>query len=170
MPQKKKGSKNSTTTQTAQHTAAEATDTARKNYEQTVRTGQRVVEEAQAWWSRMFTQTATAQDWQKHFANYTSLAGNMLPLAQRRMEEVADWISRNNRTSAELMRKAVDAAQTPVVAESQDKWFDFWSASLKAVQSNIETATELSTKTIDTWIRFVRNNTEVTEVRTPKMA
>ncbi|HYG35902.1 MAG TPA: hypothetical protein VEC99_14015 [Clostridia bacterium] len=143
---------------------------ARKSYEQTVRTGQRLQEEAGNWWTRMMTQTATATDWQRQFANFTTLANNVMPMAQRRMEDAMGLMEKNSRTSAELMKKAVDAAQTPSVAESQAKWLEFWTSSLKALQSNVEAYTEISTKTIDSWIDFVRKNTERTEIRVPKTA
>jgi len=91
-------------------------------------------------------------------------------MAQRRMEEVMTLMEKNSRTSAELVKKAVDAAQTPVVSESQAKWMEFWTSSLGAVRSNTEALTEISTKAIDSWIDFVRKNTEVSEVRVPKAA
>ncbi len=169
MPRKSKASKPNTTAETTQN-SAKAAEKARKAYEETVRTGQRVAEQTQEWWTRMFTQMATGNEWQKQWTNFTSIAGNMLPMAQRRIEEMAEWAAQNNRTSTELMRKAWEALQTPVLADSQNKWMDFWSSSLRAVQSNIDTATDLGTKTIDNWIRFVRENTEVTEVRTAKAA
>jgi hypothetical protein len=93
-----------------------------------------------------------------------------MPLAQRRLEEAMRFMEINSRTGAELMKKAVDAAQTSSLAESQAKWMDFWSSSMKAMQSNIETATDLSTQAIDSWIQFVRKNTDVTDVRVPKAA
>jgi hypothetical protein len=98
------------------------------------------------------------------------MASNVMPLAQRRMEDVMDLMEKNSRASAELMKKAVDAAQTPVIAESQAKWMEFWTSSLRAMQSNVEAFTEIGTKAIDSWIDFVRKNTETTEMRVPKTA
>ena len=86
------------------------------------------------------------------------------------MEEVISLMEKNSKTGAELMKKAVDAAQTPVIAESQAKWMDFWTSSMGAVRSNTEAVSEMSSKAIDSWIDFVRKNTEVTEVRVPKSA
>jgi len=77
-------------------------------------------------------------------------------------------MEKNGRTGAELMKKAVDAAQTPAIAESQAKWMDFWTSSMGAVRSNAEAVTQISTKAIDSWIDFIRENTEVTEIRVPK--
>ncbi|HTL59422.1 MAG TPA: hypothetical protein VL361_27375 [Candidatus Limnocylindrales bacterium] len=136
---------------------------ARHNYEQAVRTGQRFQEEAGQWWTRVLGQAMTAADWQRQFARLTAISSNAMPLAQKRLEETMQLMEKTGRTSAELMRKALDAVQTAGVAESQAKWMDFWSSSMKAVQSNVEAITELNTHTIDSWIDFVRKNAEVAQ-------
>jgi len=79
-------------------------------------------------------------------------------------------MEKNGRASAELMKKAVDAAQTPVISESQAKWMEFWTSSMGAVRSNTEALTEMGVKAVDSWVNFVRKNSELNEVRTPKSA
>lgn len=149
---------------------ADLADKALKNYEQALRTGVKMQEEAAKWWTSMFNQTTMTQDWQKRFSNMTGMASSLMPMAQRRMEEVISLVEKNSKTSTELMQKAVDAAQTRGVAECQAKWFDFWTSSMGAVRANAEAVSELSSKAIDSWIEFVRKNTDVTEVRVPKAA
>jgi hypothetical protein len=149
---------------------ADLTDKALKNCEQALRTGLKMQEEAGRWWTSMFNQTTLTQDWQKRFGNMTGMASSLMPMAQRRMEEVMSLVEKNNKTGTELMQKAVDAAQTRGVAECQAKWLDFWTSSLGAVRANAEAVSELSSKAIDSWIEFVRKNTELTEVRAPKAA
>jgi len=143
-------------------------DQARTNYEHAVRSGQKFQEEAGQWWTRTLSQAMTGNDWQKQFTRLTAMTTGVMPLAQSRLEEVMQFMETNSRTGAELMKKAVDAAQTSSITESQAKGMDFWSSSMKAVQSNIEAATELSTRAIDSWIQFVKKNTEVTDMRLPK--
>ena len=145
-------------------------DKAMKNYEQALHTGLKLQEEAGRWWSSMLNQTTFGNDWQKRLSNITGMAGNLVPLAQRRMEEVIDLMEKNSRTSAELMKQAVDAAQTPAGAESQAKWMEFWTSSLGVVRSNTEAVSQISSKAIDGWIDFVRKNSELTELRVPKAA
>jgi hypothetical protein len=149
---------------------SEMADQALKNYEQALRTGLKLQEEAVRWWSGLLNQTAGSQDWQRRFTSLTSLANGVMPAAQKRMEEVLDLMEKNGQTGADLVKKAVDAAQTPVIAESQAKWMDFWTSSLGAVRTNAEALTQIQTRTIDSWIDFVRQNTEVTEIRVPKTA
>ncbi len=141
-----------------------------RNYEQAMRTGLKFQEEAGKMWTSMFNQAACAQDWQKHFSNVTGMANNFLPLAQRRMEEVMTLMEKNGKTSAELIKKAVDAAQTPAVAESQAKWMDFWTSSMGAVRSNAEAVSQLSSKAIDSWIDIMRKSSEWTESRAARAA
>ena len=149
---------------------SDAADSAMRNYEHAVRTGLKFQEEAGRWWSSMLNQTTGAQDWQTRLTNMTGMAGSLVPMAQHRMEDMLALMEKNSRTGTELMKKAVDAAQTPVLAESQAKWVEFWTSSMGAVRSNTEALSELSNKAIDSWIEFVRKNTDVTEGRPPKTA
>jgi hypothetical protein len=148
----------------------EMAEKAMKNYEQALRTGLKMQEEAAKWWGSIFNQTAVPQDWQKRFNNLNGVAGGLIPMAQRRMEEVINLMEKNSKTGADLMKKAVDAAQTPALAESQAKWLEFWTSSLGAARANTEAFSQISTKAIDSWIDFVRKNNDVMEVRTPKAA
>ena len=145
-------------------------DQARTNYEHAVRAGQKFQEEAGQWWGRMLGQVVTTNDWQKQFTRLTEMTSSAMPLAQQRLEEAMRFMETNSRTGAELMKKAVDAAQTSSIAECQAKWMDFWSSAMKAAQSNIEAATDLGTHAIDSWIQFVRKNNEVTETGVPMAA
>lgn len=143
-------------------------DKAMKNYEQALRTGLKLQEEAVRCFNHMFNQTASPQDWQKRFTNFTALTNEVMPLTQKRMEEVLDLMEKNSRNGAELVKKAVDAAQSPVPAESQAKWMEFWTSSMGVARSNAEAITQISARAIDAWIDFVRRNTEITEIRVPR--
>ncbi|MGH7969029.1 MAG: hypothetical protein ACREIC_09920 [Limisphaerales bacterium] len=147
---------------------SEAADSATRNYEHAVRTGLKFQEEASRWWSSMLNQTSGTQDWQRRLNNLSGMTNSLVPMAQQRMEDMLAFIEKNNRTGTELMKRAVDAAQTPVLAESQAKWMEFWTSSMGAVRSNNEAMSEISNKAIDSWIEFVRNNSDITESRAPK--
>lgn len=147
-----------------------AADTAMKNYEQALRTSLRFQEEATKWWTSVFNQGNYGQEWQKRMTDLTGMANHLMPLAQKRMEDVMGLMEKNSRTSAELFKKAVDAAQTPVLSESQAKWMEVWTSSMGAVRSNTEAVSQISSKAIDSWIDFIRKNTEVAEARVAKAA
>ena len=159
-----------TGTKEPEKTATEVGNQVMKNYEQALRTGLKVQEEAVKWWSGVFNQATAGQEWQKRVNDFTGVANSIVPLAQKRMEEVLDFIEKSGRTNSELMRKAVDAAQTPVLAESEAKWMDFWTSSMGAMRKNTEALTEMNTKAIDSWLTFVRQNTEIAQIRVPKAA
>ena len=143
-------------------------DKALKNYEQLVRTGLKLQEEAGRSWTNLLTQTASVQDFQKPITNLTAVANGILPEAQKRMQEMVSLVEANSRTGVELMKKAADAVQTPSIAESQSKWMDFWTTSLGAARNNTEALLQINSRAIDSWIDFAQRNTEVTQVRVPK--
>jgi len=162
--------KERTQSQTKEKPMSDMADKAMKGYEQAIRTGLKLQEEATRWWTNTLNQTASPQDLQNRISNVTALCNGVMPIAQRRMEEVLELMEKNSRTGAELLRKAADAAQTPVIADSQAKWMDFWAASVNAARANAEAVTEINSRAMDGWIDFIRKNTEVTEVRVPKSA
>jgi len=144
---------------------ADMAETAMRNYEQAMRTGLKFQEEAGKMWTSMFNQAACAQDWQKQVSGMTGVANSLLPLAQRRMEEVMSLLEKNGKTGAELIKQAVDAAQTPAVAESQAKWMEFWTSSMGALRSNAEAVSQISSKAIDSWIDVIRKTGEFNGTR-----
>jgi hypothetical protein len=146
----------------------EIADTMMKNCEQAFKTSMKCQDEAARWWSAVLHQTATAQDWQKRFTNLSAIANGVMPLAQERMEQMLHLMEKNTQTSADLLKKAVDAAQTPVIGESQAKWMDFWTSSLGAARSNAESIMRMNSRAIDSWIDFLRKNTEIAEIRVPR--
>lgn len=148
----------------------EMADTAMKNYEHAMRTSLKFQEETGRLWTSVLNQANLAQDWQKRLSSMAGMANNLVPLAQHRMQDMLHLMEKNGRTGAELMKKAVDAAQTPVLSESQAKWLEFWTSSLGAVRSNTEAVTEISNRAIDSWIEFVRKNGESADQRTGKNA
>lgn len=143
--------------QTNNPRVSEVTDKAMKNFEQALRTGVKLQEEAAHYWTSILNHTATAQDWQKQVTNMSQVANGFMPAAQKQMEGVLGLLEKNTRTGAELVKKAVDAVQTPNLAESQTKWLDFYTSSLGAVRSTTEALTEINTQAIDSCISFLRN-------------
>jgi len=146
-------------------TMSEMADKTMKNYETTLRTGLKLQEEAIKAWSNLYNQSTAAQEYQKIFANYNKLANSVLPIAQRRMEAVIELVEKNTRTGTELVRKAVEAAQSPISGNGQNKWTELWTASMAAFRSNAEAVAEINAKTIDSWIDLVKKSAEAAETR-----
>jgi hypothetical protein len=168
--QHKSNPKEKEPTRAQEKVMSEMADKAIKNYEQTLKTGLKLQEEAVKAWSNLFNQSTAAQECQKSFANASKLANNVLPVAQRRMEEVLALVEKNTRTGTELMRKAVDAAQSPMAGNGQNKWTELWTSSMAAIRSNAEAVAEINAKAIDSWIDLVKKGAEYTESRTARAA
>lgn len=143
---------------------------AAKNCEHALRTGLRMQQEAGQWWSSMLDQNQSADDWQKRFNQFTSLANSLRPAAQKRMEEVLDLVEKNNRAGTELFKKATDATHTPISADSPGKWVDLWTSSLETVRSNAEAVMQINTRAMDSWIEFVQRHADIGQIRGSKAA
>jgi hypothetical protein len=143
-------------------------DKAMRNYDQIVRTGLKIQEEASRCWSNMVTHGASAQDWQRPFSAFASVANSVLPKAQRSMQELLEVAEKNSRTGVDLMRKAAEAMQTPGLAERQAKWMEVWASSLGAARANADAMMQLGSRALDTWIDLVQKNSEVTQMRESK--
>jgi hypothetical protein len=141
-----------------------------KNYEQALRSGLKMQQEAGQWWSKWFNQSAPTDDWQKRFAKLGNLVNESIPENQKRMEEVLDLMEKNNRKGAELLKKAANAAQTPDLADSQAKWTEFWTSSVGAVRSAADSIAQINGRAIDSWMTFLQKSSEITQVRAPKAA
>jgi hypothetical protein len=129
-----------------------------RNYEQALKTGLKLQEEAVKCWSSLVNQGTPAQEYQKGFANLTRLANDALPIAQRRMEEVLQLVEKNSQTGTELMRKAVEAARSPVTGNGQNKWTELWTSSMGVMRSNAEALAEINSRAIDSCIDLVRRS------------
>jgi hypothetical protein len=152
--------KTSTSETTRERTVSDLTEKAIKNYEQIVRTGLRLQEEVGRCWTSMLSHSTSLHDWQRPITNFTTMTNSILPDAQKRMQEALDLVEKNTRTGVELMKKAADAAQTTSLAESQNRWMDFWNSSLEAARANTEAVMQLNTRAMDAWLNVVQKNTE----------
>jgi hypothetical protein len=146
--------------------ASELFDQALKNYEQTLRTGLKVQEEAGRWWTNLLAQATSAQDWQK---KVTAAANDVIPPIQKRMEDYVALIEQNNRTNVDLLKKAMEAAQTATPGECQARWVEFLEGTTHALQTNAQAVTQINSKMVDSWIGFIKkNNGEFAEVKASK--
>jgi len=138
----------------------EAFEQAMKNYEQALKTGLQLQEESAKWWNNTLHQASTVEDLQKHIQ---TMAKDVIPTAQKRMKDYVKLIEQNSQTSLDLLKKAVDAAQTPPTADPTSKWVGFWEASLNAVRSNAQAVTDLNNQVVDAWLDFTRKATSQPE-------
>jgi hypothetical protein len=143
---------------------------AMKDWEQVLHNGLKFQQETGKWWTGLLNQTPSTQDWQKRVNNLTALGTGLTPAAQKRAEEVLELMQKNTRASADLVKKSLDAAQTPVIVDSQAKWMEVWTDMAEVMRSNAEAAVQIGGRALDSWIEFVQKNSEVTQIRVPKAA
>jgi hypothetical protein len=168
--QQKSNAKQKENIRAQEKSMSDMADKAMKNYESTLKTGLKLQEETVKAWSNLYNQSTAAQDYQKTFANYNKLANGVFPIAQRRLEEVIALVEKNTRTGTELVRKSVEAAQSPISGNGQNKWTELWTASMAAFRANAEAVAEINAKAIDSWIDLVKKSAEAAETRATKAA
>jgi hypothetical protein len=149
-----------------ENTIMDITGQALKGCEQAIASGLKFQEEATRRWTEMMTQAApSAQDWQKRFNAFMAAAKDLGPASQKRSEEMLELVNKNSRTSAEIYRKAAEAAQACNPSDRQAAWKDVWGASMTAIRSNAETLTQINNRIVDSWIGFVEKSAEAAQGR-----
>lgn len=143
--------------------ASELFDEALKNYEQALRTGLKIQEEAAAYWTKLFNQAASRPDFQKQVL---SIANEAVPPAKKYMEGCLELLGQQSRTSVELMKKGMDALQSQNPTEYQGKLVDFCESSLKSVKANAQAVLEMNGKATDSWIGITRKAADLAEAKT----
>ncbi len=139
-----------------------------KNYEQALRSSIKMQQEAVQCWSKWFNQSAPVEDWQRRVTRFTNLVNQYVPENEKRVEELVDLMQTNTRTGTELLKKAADAAQNPMIGEGQSKWVELWTSSMAAMRSASERFTQIGGRAMDTWMDFVEKTCEASQVHVPK--
>jgi hypothetical protein len=166
----KEDTKTANATKDKKHLVSDMAEQVVKNYEQAFRAGIKMQEEAVQCVSKWFNQCAPADDLQRRLSKFTNLVNEYVPENEKRVEELVDLMEKNTRTGTDLLKKAADAAQSPVMGEGQDKWIDFYAASLGAVRSTTEALTQINGKAIDSFIDFVQRSSDLLPIRAAKAA
>jgi len=140
---------------------SELFEQAMNSYEQAFRTGLRLQEESSKWWTAILEQTGPTRDWQK---TLRTMASEMLPEAQKRMEDGLRMVEQNSRASLELLRlvkKAVEVPQANPIAETQTRLLSFWEASLNSVRDSAQAVAQANTQALESWMELFRKGTEM---------
>ena len=148
----------------------ETTDQVMKNYEQALRSGLKVQEEIWQSWCAMLNQSPLGSEWPKRFLGAAGGGNGIVLGAQKRVEEAVALMEKNAKLGADLVKKAVDAAQASGIAESQSKWMDFMKASLEAGRMNVEATVEIASRAMGSFLSVVEKNSELVQQRVAKAA
>ena len=134
-----------------------------RNCEQAFRTGLKFQEEAGQRWGSLFNPVAPAPVFKKGVANLTGLVVDVIPMLEKRAEDVMDLVGKNAQRSAELMRKVVEVAETPVMAERENKCADFWKLWIQASRSNTEALLNINSRAVDAWFDFLQKSVDLAQ-------
>jgi hypothetical protein len=151
MAQKSSTRRHRTTDETRQHFRNSA-ESAQRTYEQATQAGQRIQEQAGAWWSNVMTNS----EWQRQVINFSEIATETIPLAQRNVEQLMKLVDKSCRSGVEVMKKAVEVMPARGNGEMQSAWMELWISGSRAAQANSHAVMELGTTAIDSWTQFVR--------------
>jgi len=153
-------------TEKTKNPVSEMLDQGLKNYEQALRTGLKLQEEAGKCWTKLLNQAASPQDLQKQI---TSLANDVIPATQKSMEGYLELLEQNSRASVDLVKKGMEAAQMTNYGDAQAKVVEFCESSIKSLKANAQAIVDINAKAIDSWVAFVKKATaEVPEARAAK--
>ncbi len=144
---------------------AQLFEQAMESYEEAFRTGVRLQEESGRWWTNFLEQTTPTREWQK---TVQTMANELLPEAQRRMEDGLRLVEQNSRASLELLRlfkKAVEVPQNNPIAESQAKLLSFWEASLNSMRDGAQAVAQANTQALESWMGLFRRGTDMAAQR-----
>jgi hypothetical protein len=149
----------------AKNPVLETADQAVKNYEQALRTGLKVQEDAWQSWCSLLNQPVIGADWQKCYTSASEAANTAVPVIQKRLQETVELMEKNARVGSELMKKALEAGQTTGIGESQAKWMDFVKTSLDAAQTNVDAVMRINTRTLESFMALVQKNSETLQAK-----
>ena len=124
-------------------------------FDAAMKAGVKAQEEATKWWSDLLGDAGSVQDWQRKAA---SVAGDVLPAAQKNAEEYLHVLEQNARNSMELLKKAFETGQSESVADLQAKTQKLWEASLATLRTNTQTVVQANAKALESLTDFARKN------------
>lgn len=135
-----------------------------KNYEQILKSGMKVQQESAKWWTNAFAEAASPEIQKK----VKAVADELIPQAQKSIDDWLKVVEENSRTGIDLLKKAVGVTQSASLQEAQTKVFGLWEASLNAMCETTQAVTQSNTKAMEAWLDFVRKTGEPAHATSPK--
>lgn len=141
---------------------SELVEEAMKNYEQALQAGLKLQQESAKCWTEFMAQTTAPADWQKR---WKAAATEAIPVLQKRTEESLRLLDQGSRTSLELLKQAVEVANSDSPASAQTKLQDLWESSLQALRNNAQAVSQANAKVVESWMQLFSRGADAT---TPK--
>jgi len=151
-------------TEKSKNPVAEMYDQALENYEDALQSGLKLQQEAAKCWTKLMSQAASPQDWQKQA---TVLANEVAPVTQKNMEAYLALLEQTSRANVELLKKGLEAAQSTKWGEGQGKLVEFCEGSLKSLKASAQAIMDANGKAVESWIGILQK--AASDVAEPKV-
>jgi DNA-directed RNA polymerase sigma subunit (sigma70/sigma32) len=130
-------------------------DQALKNYEDALKTGIKLQSDAYQQLSDAMLKAGPPEEFVKRL---TAAVDQIVPEAQKRIEEGFKLAEKTSKDSLELLSKMLESAKKSTPADAQQKAADLWKSSMTAVQNNVQALTDANTKVVATWVGLVKQS------------
>lgn len=134
---------------------SELFDQAIETFDQALKTGVRIQEEATRLWTDMLRETDTLQTLQ-HRAQ--SILMEALPTTQKNVDQYMRLLDKTYHTSLDLLNKAFQTTQSGSLSEAQARIQEFWEATFMALRSNAQAMVQVNTRTMEVWSELTRRD------------
>ena len=138
-------------------TASELFEQAIGKFEEAVKTGLKLQEEASSAWTEILAGAGTPTEWQ---ARFEEVAKKSIPKAQENIDTALKTMESNYATSLDLLKKAMEAAQSTTVEEGQERTTALWERSMEAMRENAQTVMQANAKIAEAWTDMMTQNGE----------
>ncbi len=128
--------------------AAKAFEQAVETFEQAVKTGCKIQEQAVEQFTDFAERLGSPVDWQKRAQKSFDAA---VPAFQKSFDEAMAVMNANAKASLDLLGKAFDTARCDSTAAAQDKMRDMWELALKSVRENTRALVQANTRIVESW-------------------
>jgi polyhydroxyalkanoate synthesis regulator protein len=148
-------------------------DSALRAYGDAMKAGVKMQEDVAKWWAGALENGGPIQDWQKRSR---AILTETVPAAQKNAEEWLRLVEQNYRRSVELLKKAMQQAQSVYGAdgaadaaeEARERTQELWRATIEMVQDNVTAMAQANGKMLELWSDMLKNmNVPVAAMRPP---
>ena len=129
-------------------TASDLFEQALSRFEEAVKAGFKLQEDASNAWSEILSGAGTPQEWQ---ARFDAIAKESIPRAQENFDIALKAIESNYSASLDLLKKAIEAARATSFEESREKTEALWERSIQAMRENTQTVIQANAKITEAW-------------------
>lgn len=140
---------------------ADLFEQAMKNFEQALKAGLKLQEESARLWTQLLNQAAPP-DAQKR---WKALSEEFMTQTQKSLEEGVRVIEQNGRSSVDLLRKALAAAEPGSIQDAQSRLVGFWEGSLAALRDSALAVSQANARAAESWMACGRKLWEASGVK-----